>query len=61
MSDPMDVRHFTFRHRGGVYHTAVVEAGGHKIEVTCSPTGRSVHLHVNGDCLTDELKRGGRR
>lgn len=51
MKIPMTVRHFTFRpdERRGKYHQAVVDVGDHSVEVTCSPTGRSVHVYIDGE------------
>jgi hypothetical protein len=40
---------FTFKHRGGQYTNAVINVNGNNIEITASPTGRRVHIHVNGD------------
>jgi|DEB0MinimDraft_6_1074348.scaffolds.fasta_scaffold02773_7 hypothetical protein len=42
-----DVRLFSFTHRGGTYHQTVIDVG-RKVEVTTSPTGRSVHVWVDG-------------
>lgn len=45
----MDVQWFTFEPKKGrgEYHVAIVKAGGHHIEITASPTGRSVHVYVD--------------
>lgn len=44
------VRHFTWllSEKRGRYETLIVEAGRRKVEVTVSPTGRSVHVLVDG-------------
>jgi len=44
------LRHFTWlmSERRGRYETLVVEAGIRKVEITVSPTGKSVHVHVDG-------------
>ena len=41
----------TFRpdSRRGPYEVVIVKAPGTRVEVTCSPTGRSVQVHVNGE------------
>jgi hypothetical protein len=45
-------RYFTWQRRDsdpGPYHTLKVDVGGrHEVEITASPTGRSIHIHVNG-------------
>lgn len=50
MKSPMNVRWLMFEHRKGrgEYHTAVVDAGGHRVEVTASPTGRNVYVYLDG-------------
>ena len=47
----IDIRHFTWKmsDKRGVYETAIMRVGKHRIEVTASPTGRSVHVHVDGE------------
>ena len=44
----MEIRHFTWPYRNKRYETAKVRAGSHEIEITESPTGRSVHVHIDG-------------
>lgn len=46
----MHVQWFTFEPKKdrGKYHHAIVESGGHRVEVTCSPTGRNVYVYING-------------
>jgi hypothetical protein len=39
---------FAFEHRGGTYHQLNIQSEGRKIEVTVSPTGRSVRVFVDG-------------
>ena len=46
--DHVDVHTLTFPYRGGEYACVKVTAGAHEIEVTVSPTGRSVQLWANG-------------
>ena len=46
MIDP-HVRLFSFTLRGGVYHSIEVDVGQRRIEVTTSPTGRSIHVWVD--------------
>lgn len=50
----IDIRHFRWKmsDKRGVYETAVLTVGKHKVEVTASPTGRSVHVHVDGVRVT---------
>lgn len=44
------VHWFRFQPRpdGGRYHVVNVDAGNRHVEVTISPTGRSVHVYVDG-------------
>jgi hypothetical protein len=32
----------------GTYETMIIDAGGRRVDITVSPTGRSVHVHVDG-------------
>lgn len=50
MGDPFDIRQFTWplKRGGNLYSTLKVRAGNREIEVTVSPTGRSVQVYVDG-------------
>lgn len=48
MSAVPHVRVLSFTHRGGIYHSTVIDVAQRKIEVTTSPTGRSVHVWIDG-------------
>lgn len=45
-------RYLTFLRRvsdPGPYHVLIATvADKHRVEITCSPTGRSIHIHVDG-------------
>lgn len=48
---PAAVSWFTYRHRmrdAGPYHFVNVRAGDHEVQISVSPTGRSVRVFVDG-------------
>ena len=50
MSRPSaEVYHYQFKYRGGWYALIKGRVHGRRIEVTVSPTGRSVQVHVDGE------------
>ena len=46
----INLHHFTWKlsDKRGVYESLHVTVGTHRVEITASPTGRSVHVHVDG-------------
>jgi len=42
--EPITARFVTFEHRGLIHRTVIVRHGGHRVEMTVSPTGSSVHV-----------------
>ena len=44
-----DISHFTFGHRNRLYENLKIKAGKREVEITVSPTGRSVQVFVDGE------------
>lgn len=55
MPEP-DVRLLSFPHRGSTYFSVMTSWKKRDIEVTLSPTGRSVHVFVDGEKYTPTWK-----
>lgn len=48
------VRMLRFVHRGGMYHAVKIDSPHHRVEVTVSPTGRSVQVYMDGKRMVPE-------
>lgn len=47
-----DVRRYSFKHRRRTYHVTYVETPFHKVEITTSPSGRSVQVFFDGQKMS---------
>ena len=45
----INVRRFPFFHQGRLYEILKIKAGKREVEITVSPTGRSVQVFVDGE------------
>lgn len=47
-----DIDTFTIEHRGGLYRILNLDLGNHQLQISISPTGKSVQVFLNNDKLT---------